>query len=337
MTRVAGKPTISVVIPNYNSAKTLPLCLASAYAQTYPPIEVIVVDDASTDNSRDLVAATDAVLLAQPVNRGVSAARNAGAATARGDVLFFLDADVALAPDALAAAVAELSADPGCGCVYGVYADRPLLDDGPVEWYRVLHLHHALSRATGTTATAVFALAAVPRAVFEELGGFDEGLRAAEDDDYSERLLPRYRIRRSPAMVGYHDESDRLLPTLREQYCRAMLMPRAVHNRLRPDALVVNRGSALAAAALAVLTSPLPLWWPPLAAVPIALLGAFAAADPGLARFVRARKGTAFLAYFLVVHLLVNLSLVAGAATGWLRAAALPVRRTGDATARKVM
>lgn len=315
---------VSVIVPCYNAAKTLAACLASAWAQTLRPIEVIVVDDASADGSTDIAREAGATLLRQPVNRGVSAARNTGAAAAHGEILFFLDSDVALAPEALANAVRELAADPGCGCVYGIYGKRPLIDDGPVEWYRILHLHHALVRAAGQTATAVFALAALPREAFASTGGFDEKLRAAEDDDYSERLRPHYRIRRSTAVVGFHDESDRLLATLREQYGRARLMPFAARNRLRRDALVVNRGSGLLAAGLAVATAPLPLLWAPLLALPVAALAGFALADPGLVRFVARERGARFLAFFLLVHLLVNLSLVAGAAAGTLRAALDP-------------
>ena len=317
-------PTVSVVIPNYNYEKTLRACLESVYAQTHRPFEVIVVDDASTDRSRDIARRFPCTLIEQPVNRGVSAARNAGAALARGEILFFLDSDVGLAPDALACAIEVLRADPHCVCVYGIYGKRPLIDDGPVEWYRILHLHHALVRGVGPTATAVFALAALPRAVFDEVGPFDENLRAAEDDEYSDRLLAHGRIRLAGTVVGHHDEADRLPAALAEQYKRAQLMPFAIRNRMRRDALKVNRGTGVAAAALTLATAPLPLLWPALAVVPPAFLCLFAIADPGLARFVLREKGPAFLCFFIVTHLMVNLALVAGAATGWLRAAVNP-------------
>jgi GT2 family glycosyltransferase len=323
------RPSVSVIIPNYNYSKTLALCLTSALAQTHRPAEVIVVDDASTDRSRDIAARFGCTLIEQPVNRGVSAARNAGAAAASGEILFFLDSDVALAPDAVAGAVGQLAADPGCGCVYGVYGKRPLIDDGPVEWYRILHLHSALARDTGVTATAFFALAAMPRAVFADIGPFDERLRSAEDDEYSERLIGRYRIRRTGTVVGYHDDAERLLPLLREQYQRARLMPFSARNRMRRAALKLNRGTGLAAAVLAVGTATLPIaalaagaasaGALSVGAVPAGFLALFAAADPGLARFVLREKGPGFLAFFLGVHFLMNLALAAGAATGYLR------------------
>jgi cellulose synthase/poly-beta-1,6-N-acetylglucosamine synthase-like glycosyltransferase len=315
---------VSVVIPNYNYEKTLPACLASVYAQTLTPYEVIVVDDASTDRSTDVVRRFPCRLVESPVNRGVSAARNVGAAISGGDVLFFLDSDVALAPDALHNAVRALGEDPGCGCVYGVYGKVPLVDDGPIERYRILHLHHALTRAAGVTGTAVFALAAVPRAVFDEVGGFDENLRCAEDDEYSDRLLARYRIRLSDTVIGYHDDVDRLLPLLAEQYRRAQLVPFSARNRLRPGGLRLNSTIGVLAAGLAVVTLPPALVWPPLLLAPALFVAVFAAADPGLSRFVRQERGARFLAFFTTVHLLVNMALIAGTARGWLRVAMDP-------------
>jgi GT2 family glycosyltransferase len=317
-------PTVSVIIPCYNAEKTLRVCLESVFAQSPRPLEVIVVDDASTDSSPRIAEEFDCTLIEQPVNGGVSAARNAGVAVSRGEVLFFLDSDVALAPDSVGNAVRMLAADPGCGCVFGVYAKEPLMDDGPVETYRTLHLHHALSRSVGVTKTAVFALAGMPRRVFDETGQFDEKLRSGEDDDYSERLLPRYRIRLSAAVAGWHDEADRLLPLLVEQFRRAQLLPFMARNRLRRGAITVNRTSGVLGAALTVATVPLAIIHRPLSVLPLAAFAVFAAADPALSRFVLREKGSCFLVYFTLVHFLTHLALLSGAAVGAARAALDP-------------
>jgi Glycosyl transferase family 2 len=317
-------PTVSVIIPCYNAEKTLRVCLESVFAQSYPPLEVIVVDDASTDSSPRIAEEFPCTLVSQPANGGVSAARNAGVAASRGEVLFFLDSDVALATGAVDNAVRMLAADPGCGCVFGVYAKEPLMDDGPVETYRTLHLHHALSRAVGVTKTAVFALAGMPRRVFDETGPFDENLRSGEDDDYSERLLPRYRIRLSSAVGGWHDEADRLLPLLVEQFRRAQLLPFMARNRMRRGAVTVNRTSGVLGAALTVATVPLAIAHRPLGVLPLAAFAAFAASDPALARFVMREKGSCFLVYFTAVHFLTHLALLSGAVVGAARAALDP-------------
>jgi glycosyltransferase involved in cell wall biosynthesis len=157
------RPSVTVVIPNYNYAKTLRACLESVFAQSHAPVEVIVVDDASTDRSREIAAAFPCTVLAIPTNRGVSAARNLGAARARGDVLFFLDSDTALAPDALANAVDLLLDDPETGCVHGVLDPEPLFDDGPVERYHALHAHFWRRRGAGVVSGRSTRTSGTPR------------------------------------------------------------------------------------------------------------------------------------------------------------------------------
>ncbi|BCJ58140.1 hypothetical protein Jiend_15620 [Micromonospora endophytica] len=91
-------PLVSVVIPCHNSKKTIALSVLSALNQTYQPIEVIVVDDASTDETPQLVKKLDCTLIELTDNVGAGPARNRGIAASRGEILFFLDSDVALAP-----------------------------------------------------------------------------------------------------------------------------------------------------------------------------------------------------------------------------------------------
>jgi glycosyltransferase involved in cell wall biosynthesis len=317
---MTAPPTVSVIVPSFDSSKTLRACLESVFAQSCPPLEVVVVDDASTDRSCAIAREFPCRLIEHGTNRGASAARNAGASSSRGEILFFLDSDVALARDAVANALRLLREDPSCGCVHGVYAKRPLIDDGPVETYRTLHLHYALTRAVGPTRTAVFALAAMPRRVFEEVGPFDENLRSAEDDEYSERLAARYRIRLTDTVVGHHDDVDRLAPLLAEQFRRAQLLRFAARNRLRRGGLKVNRLSGVLAAALTLATLPLALARMPLLALPAVFLILFAVADPGLSQLVLREKGLRFLLFFTAVHFLANAALVTGAAAGCVRA-----------------
>ncbi|QYC43259.1 Putative glycosyltransferase EpsH [Nonomuraea coxensis DSM 45129] len=313
---------VSLIVPCYNAARTLRLCLESVLAQTRVPDEIVVVDDASSDGSAALAEELGCRVVRLPDNRGVSAARNAGVAATSGEVIFFLDSDVALRPDAVASALAILEEDPGVGCVHGVYDTQPLIDDGPVEWYRLLHQVHWRSRHVGEVNSVVFALAAVRREVLEAAGALDEGLRDCEDVEYSSRLAVVTRIVLSDAVVGRHDEGHRLLPVLGEQWRRALpLIPLALATARRGAAKPENANSraGILACALALACLPLALLSPALLAVPAALVGWFVVADPGLLRFVRRERGTAFTAYFMAVHLAVHVVLVAGLAVGSLR------------------
>src|SRR4249920_2701105 len=97
-------PSISVIIPVYNGAAFLRLCLQAVVATDYRPYECIVVDDGSTDGSRTIAAEFPMPVRIVDISdgpRGPAYARNRGAELARGEILFFVDADVVLAPGAL--------------------------------------------------------------------------------------------------------------------------------------------------------------------------------------------------------------------------------------------
>lgn len=112
-------PLISVVIPTYQHARTLPGCLDSVFAQDYDNVEVIVVDDGSTDNTADVLRAyADRVRVVTQENRGANPARNAGLAVATGTFVIFVDADVVMRPSMLTKLAAALAAHPDASYAY---------------------------------------------------------------------------------------------------------------------------------------------------------------------------------------------------------------------------
>src|SRR3712207_1758560 len=97
-----AQPLVSIVIPNYNYGRYLNQAINSVFDQLYHHIEIIVVDDGSTDESAEVLATYgNSIRVVQQRNQGVSAARNAGAEVACGDVLAFLDADDVWMPNKL--------------------------------------------------------------------------------------------------------------------------------------------------------------------------------------------------------------------------------------------
>jgi glycosyltransferase involved in cell wall biosynthesis len=118
-------PLVSVVIPSYNSAATLPATLDSVLAQTYPRIETIVVDDGSLDTTAEVLARyAPHVRVIRQANGGLASARNAGCTAASGRFIALLDADDLCEPERIGAQVAFMAARPDvvlCGTEFGSF------------------------------------------------------------------------------------------------------------------------------------------------------------------------------------------------------------------------
>ena len=94
-----------MVIPAYNHARFLGEAIKSVFDQDYQPLEVIVVNDGSTDDTREVVALFPSVVHLEQANRGLAQARNVGVARSKGEMVVFLDADDRLLPGAIRAGV----------------------------------------------------------------------------------------------------------------------------------------------------------------------------------------------------------------------------------------
>lgn len=315
---------VSVIIPNYNYARTLGMCIQAVQAQTYPAHEVIVVDDCSTDTSVEVAQSLAVRVVRTPGNGGVAATRNIGAACAGGDVLFFVDSDVALAPDALEKAVALLEANRQLGAVCGIYDPEPLIRDSLVEEYRSLQAHYWRASSEGVVTFGFFSIGAIRADVFAEIGPFNTALKQTEEIDYGSRLSEKYDLLLTSLVRGRHDDDHELIPLLRKLWRRGRLrVPLyARRRRFARGFETASRAWGSLAAFAAVVALPLPFvagtTW---AAVPAALLAASVCGDAGMYRFAHGRRGVTFLLFFAATHFLVNLAIAGGVFTGaaqWL-------------------
>ncbi len=188
--------TISVLIPTHDYARYLDEAIDSALAQTYTPLEVIVIDDGSTDATAEVLARYgDRIRTLRQPNLGVSAARNAGIAAAQGDYLAFLDSDDLWLPRKLERQMARFAADSALGLVHcgletfgSATSTRQVLQglEGWV-WQEMLRLDRGVIVGPGSSVV-------VPRRVAEEIGGFDPRLLPAEDWDFCYRIALRYEV-----------------------------------------------------------------------------------------------------------------------------------------------
>lgn len=340
---VAWRDDVAVIVPNYNKRKTLRACLESIYAQTYRPAEVIVVDDVSTDGSLEIARRFPCTIVESPRNQGPAGARNLGVASSTAPLLFFVDSDTALAPDAIRNAVRAYRETPDCGMVQGIYDIEPLYDDGPVERYRVLCEHYERSQTTATFLSCTL----VPRHVFEEAGGLDERLRDGEDFEFGTRVPARYRLVVTTAVVTRADDEDRFWGCLAERFVRSTTLPVIMlrARRLRGEGKVgfqlnmIGTGQhkrrkpprvSSASATATFLTLPLALVSPWLLAVPAATLAVFLLMNRRFLGFARRHGGVRFGLWVGWMQLCFHTAFFTGACAGLLRVAYELGRRQGE-------
>jgi GT2 family glycosyltransferase len=182
-----SRPLISVVVPVYNGAGFLVACLEALFASDYGPFEVIVVDDRSTDASMDIARRFPCTLIESAANLGPAAARNLGAATARGDVLFFLDADTLVRSGTLEAIALTFANDPTLATLFGCYSASPAPRDF-FSLYKNLRHHYTHQHSRAEASTFCGGFGAIRRSAFDRLGGFDPDRRFLEDIEMGYRM-----------------------------------------------------------------------------------------------------------------------------------------------------
>jgi glycosyltransferase involved in cell wall biosynthesis len=178
----ADMPLATMVIAVYNGERTLGRAIESALAQLYEPLEVIVVDDGSTDASPEIARSFERVRCVQQQNRGPSAARNRGLEEARGEYVAFLDADDEALPVRMSLQVGFMLEHPEVGCTL---ARQEVVDGGPPPaWV-------GRDPTFGDLAGIPLMSLVARRSLLLDLGGFDVALRIAEDRDLLVRMRER--------------------------------------------------------------------------------------------------------------------------------------------------
>jgi len=200
--------TVSLVIATFNHARLLGEALDSALAQTLGGVDVVVVDDGSTDDTPAVLARYGGrVRVIRQPNRGLAVARNAGIAAARGTYLAFLDADDVVAPTKLAEQLALLERAPSVGWTYcDVMIETTATGERMMASERFGYFARSLDGwlfpelIRGNFIPAIAPL--VRRSLIDAAGGFDESLTALEDWDLWLRLALVAEARYTPAVLA---------------------------------------------------------------------------------------------------------------------------------------
>jgi len=187
-------PLVSVIIPTFNRGWILKEAIESVQFQTYRNFEFIIVDDGSTDSTRDILEEfKEELVVIRQTNKGVSAARNKGVASSRGTLIAFLDSDDLWKPEKLALQVAFFASNPETQICQ---TDEIWIRKGKRVNPKKCH-----QKPSGMVYVPSLSLCLVsPSAVmmkkdlFESVGGFDENLPACEDYDLWLRIGCRYPV-----------------------------------------------------------------------------------------------------------------------------------------------
>ncbi|MBU1229136.1 MAG: glycosyltransferase [Proteobacteria bacterium] len=246
-------PRISVIIPCFNAFETILACIESVFATAYYDFEVIVVDDKSTDSSREIVAGLAKEhaalrLITMGENGGPAKARNEGARKATGDILFFLDSDTEMLSDTLEKTAFRMQT---ADVVVGIYAAESL-NRSLCPRYKGLLNYYFFSRK-GVIPYEVFdaSRAAIKAEIFHREGGFNESLAWGmdyENEEFGYRLCGKYAMVLDPEIQVRHHFPEFNKMT-RDYFCRVALWMAIFLKRKRFESGGVTTGGVGASSA----------------------------------------------------------------------------------------
>ena len=200
-------PLVSVIVPTRNSAATLESCLKSVKEQTYSPIELIVVDNHSSDATQETARQfTDMVLVKGPER---SAQRNYGAERASGCYLLMIDSDMELSRKVVEACISEVLGDPGARAVI-----IPEESFGVGFWSQCKRLERSFYIGVPWLEAPRF----FNTAAYKAAGGYDEALVSGEDWDLSQRIERTGKVTRTSELIRHNECRISLRRTLKKKY-----------------------------------------------------------------------------------------------------------------------
>jgi glycosyltransferase involved in cell wall biosynthesis len=296
-------PLISVVIPVHNASVCLGRCLDALKTSTYQNFEYVVVDDGSTDDSASLAAASGARVIATGGQRGPAYARNRGAESAKGEILFFIDADVMVQSATLTQVARAFEVNPALDALIGSYDEDPAEPNFLSQYKNLMHcfVHQQGRRRASTFWTGC---GAIRRHVFQKFGGFDESYvrPSIEDIELGARLVRAGRtIELDPTLMVKHlkrwtlsglltsDIRDRAIP-----WTVLMLRERNIPNDLNVQS---SQRISVVLVYLALMLTP--FYWP----ASVVSLVVTIALNHRFYRFLARKRGVLFAIRCVPMHL----------------------------------
>jgi GT2 family glycosyltransferase len=313
-----GQPLLSIIVPVHNGGDMFYRCLTQLKQHTSAQTEVIVVADGDSDGSWKWADHFGFELIKLPTSGGPARARNIGAQAAKGDILFFVDADVLIHPETVDRVLAAFEAHPEISALIGSYDDAPGAANFLSQYKNLFH-HYTHQQGNEAASTFWGACGAIRREAFLAVGGFDESYRrpCIEDIELGYRLRQSgYLIRLCKEVQVKHLKEWRPISLLRAEIFYRALPWTALLLRIRQvnpadyrtftSDLNLKRSSrfsvvlVFAAVGLVLAALWLPLLWAPLGV----LMAALVAINWPVYQFFYQKRGLLFALKVIPWHLL---------------------------------
>jgi glycosyltransferase involved in cell wall biosynthesis len=222
---------ISVIIPTYNEEGVVEECLLSLSEQSYKELEIILVDDGSTDDTKQKIQKAikkfkiDNLTLLEQVHLGPGAARNLGAENAKGKILVFVDADMSFDRDFISKLVEPITR----GRCKGTFSKEEYVANWDNVWARCWNINHnwpAKRRHPANHPDKQKVFRAILKSEFDSVGGFKPG---GYTDDYSLAQKLGYEALAAPGAVFYHSNPENLVEVFKQARWAAKRKYKAGH------------------------------------------------------------------------------------------------------------
>jgi glycosyltransferase involved in cell wall biosynthesis len=209
---MSEQPLVSVIVPTYNSASTVDACLKSITQQTYKPVELIVVDNNSTDKTKEIAKKyTNQVFNKAPER---SAQRNYGVSQCSGEYVLIIDSDMELTPNVVSACVELVKKNPTIEATI-----VPEESFGIGFWAQCKKLERSFYIGNDTIEASRF----FATSLYRKLGGYDENMVSGEDWDLSHRAQQLTTIGRVNTLIMHNEGDLKLSRSLQKKYYYAGL------------------------------------------------------------------------------------------------------------------
>lgn len=202
----SNEKCMSIIVPTYNSSRTLSACLESIANQTYKNIELIVVDNNSADNTKDIAEKYTKHVYNKGPER--SAQRNYGVRRAKGDYVMIIDSDMELSPEVAAECIEQFSKDKITGIII------PEESFGEGFWAQAKQLERSFYLGVDWMEAA----RCFPKKIYDQLGGYNEDMVSGEDWDLSQRADKLGTLGRIQALIMHNEGRLKLHRTLKKKY-----------------------------------------------------------------------------------------------------------------------